>query len=60
MLDEVCPEVRRRFVGRAPALMLAAFFQVRKQQVSLPHQADAHRISRHALSLFNCGWFEEY
>jgi hypothetical protein len=23
-------------------------------------QANAHRISRHALSLFNCDWFEEY
>jgi hypothetical protein len=31
-----------------------------KQHVSLPHQGDTHRISRHAMSLFNCDWFEEY
>src|SRR5687767_8368880 len=26
----------------------------------IPSQGNAHRISRHALSLFNCDWFEEY
>jgi len=44
----------------APALMPGAFFQLWKQHVSISHQGDTHRISRHAMSLFNCDWFEEY
>ncbi len=30
------------------------------QESHLLDQADALRISRHALSLFNCDWFEGY
>src|SRR5689334_20554791 len=40
--------------------MLAAFLPIVETTSILPHQGDTHRISRHAMSLFNCEGFEDY